>query len=268
MLENLNEADHFRIRPLDARGKAARDQSLTDVLAVTRLDRMVVAVGTLTIDLTVLGLILSTMHQSTLGAMYMAAPTKVHPLWYSAHMPVHFFISAVAAGIGMVIVEGAISHRAFHHQVQITNDQFRNINIGLAKAGAVVLAVYFAVKVVGLAIENECALLGTSWGAWYLVEMLGFVLLPCILFAVGYRELNLVLTRIAAVFTVVGVVLNRFNITFVVFNWNVSTEARYHPNWMEIWVTIAFITFAVVVFKLIASYMPIMYEHPDWKGEH
>jgi Ni/Fe-hydrogenase subunit HybB-like protein len=225
-------------------------------------------VGSLTIALTVLGLILSTMHQSTLGAMYMAAPTKVHPLWYSAHMPVHFFVSAVAAGIGMVIVEGAISHRAFHHQVQITPEHFKRINIGLAKAGAVVLAVYFAVKVVGLAIEDEWALLGTGWGAWFLVEILGFVLLPCIMFAVAYRERNLVLTRIAAIFTVVGVVLNRFNITFVVFNWNVSTEARYHPNWMEIWVTIAFITFAVVVFRLVATYMPIMYEHPDWKGEH
>ncbi len=225
-------------------------------------------VGSLTIALTVFGLILSTMHQSTLGAMYMAAPTKVHPLWYSAHMPVHFFVSAVAAGIGMVIVEGAISHRAFHHQVQITQDQFRDINIGLAKAGAVALAVYFAVKVVGLAIEDEWALLGTGWGAWFLLEILGFVLLPCILFAVAYRERNVVLARVAGVLTVVGVVLNRFNITFVVFNWNYTTEPRYYPNWMEIWVTVAFITFAVVVFKLIASYMPIMYEHPDWKGEH
>ncbi len=225
-------------------------------------------VGSLTVALTVFGLILSTMHQSTLGAMYMAAPTKVHPLWYSAHMPVHFFVSAVAAGIAMVVVEGAISHRAFHHQVQITKEHFTNINIGLAKAGAVVLGVYTAIKIVGFALEDEWALLATGWGAWYLVEILGFVVLPCILFAVAYRERNLVLTRIAAVLTVLGVVLNRFNITFVVFNWNVSTEARYYPNWMEIWVTVAFITFAVVVFRLIATYMPIMYEHPDWKGEH
>ncbi|MCW8984055.1 MAG: polysulfide reductase NrfD, partial [Thermoanaerobaculales bacterium] len=63
-------------------------------------------VGSMTIGLTILGLILSTMHQSTLGAMYMATPTRLHALWYSSHIPVHFFVSAVAAGLAMVIVEG------------------------------------------------------------------------------------------------------------------------------------------------------------------
>ena len=225
-------------------------------------------VGSLTIGLTVLGLILSTMHQSTLGAMYMVAVTRLHPLWYSAHIPVHFFVSAVAAGIAMVIVEGMFSHRAFHAQVQITDQQFRDINIGLAKAGSVALAVYFAIKVISLALEDEWALLGTGWGFWYLVEILGFVLTPCILFAVAYRERNLVMARIAAVITVIGIMLNRFNITFVVFNWNLHGEQKYVPTWMEIWVTVAFITFAVVVFRWIANRMPIMYEHPDWKGEH
>ena len=121
---------------------------------------------------------------------------------------------------------------------------------------------------VGLAIEDEFGLLATGWGLLYLVEIVGFVLLPSILFGVAYREHNLILTRIAAVLAVLGVVLNRFNITFVVFNWDVSTEPRYVPNWMEIWVTVAFITFAVVAFRLIASHLPILYEHPDWSGEH
>jgi len=67
---------------------------------------------------------------------------------------------------------------------------------------------------------------------------------------------------------VIGIVLNRFNITFVAFNWNLQGEQRYVPSWMEIWVTVAFITFAVVVFRWIARRMPIMYEHPDWLGEH
>lgn len=225
-------------------------------------------VGSMTIALTVLGLILSTMHQSTLGAMYLTAPTKLHPLWYSAHIPVHFFVSAVAAGLAMVIVEGAISHRAFHHQVETTPEHFRSINLGLAKGAAVTLAVYLAVKVVGLALENEWAQLATGWGLWFLVELGGFVLLPCLLFTVAYREGSLTLTRIAAVITVIGIVLNRFNVTFVAFNWNIPSDQRYVPTIWEIWVTLAFITFAVVVFRWIANRMPIMYEHPDWKGSH
>jgi Ni/Fe-hydrogenase subunit HybB-like protein len=181
---------------------------------------------------------------------------------------VHFFVSAVAAGIAMVIVEGMFSHRAFHHQVQITAEHFERINIGLAKAGAVTLAVYFAIKLVGLTIEDEWPLLATGWGAWFLVELLGFVLLPCLMFAVAYRERRLGLARAAAVITALGIMLNRFNITFVAFNWNLPPAERYLPSWMEIWVTVAFITFAVVVFRWIASRMPIMYEHPEWRGEH
>ncbi len=225
-------------------------------------------VGSLTIGLTVFGLILSTMHQSTLGAMYMVTPTKLHALWYSSHIPVHFFVSAVAAGIAMVIVEGMFSHRAFHHQVRISTEHFERINLGLAKAGAVALAVYFAVKVVGLAIEDEWALLATGWGAWFLIELLGFVLLPGLMFAVAYRERRLGLARAAAVITALGIMLNRFNITFVAFNWNLPPAERYLPSWMEIWVTVAFITFAVVAFRWIASRMPIMYEHPEWRGQH
>ena len=201
-------------------------------------------------------------------AMYLATPTKLHALWYSSHILVHFFVSAVAAGLAMVIVEGAISHRAFHHQVEITRDQFESINFGLAKGASVTLAVYFAIKVVGLALENEWRLLGTGWGLWYLVEVVGFVFLPCFMFAVAYRERRLLLARVAAVITVLGIMLNRFNVTFIAFNWDLPASQRYVPTWMEIWVTVAFITFAVVAFRWIANRMPIMYEHPEWKGVH
>ena len=234
-------------------------------LGLKKLRRLV---GSMTIGLTIFGLILSTMHQSTLGAMYMVMPTKLHPLWYSSYIPVHFFVSAVAAGLAMVIVEGMISHRAFHHQVELSEERFKNINLGLAKGAAMTLAVYLAIKVVGLTLEDEWHLLGTGWGAWFLFELLGFVVLPCLLFTVAYRERRLTLARVAAVVTVVGIMLNRFNVTFIAFNWNLPAAQRYVPSWMEIWVTVAFITFAVVAFKVIAERMPIMYEHPEWRGVH
>jgi hypothetical protein len=174
----------------------------------------------------------------------------------------------VAAGISMVIVEGMFSHRAFHDQVEISQDQFLHINLGLAKGAAVVLATYLAIKAVGLTLEDKWQLLGTGWGLWYLVELVGFAVLPCVLFTVAYRESRLLLARVAAVITVIGVVLNRFNVSFIAFNWKVAADQRYVPSWMEVWVTVAFITFAVVAFRWIANRMPIMYEHPDWKGSH
>jgi Ni/Fe-hydrogenase subunit HybB-like protein len=225
-------------------------------------------VGSMTIGLTVFGLILSTLHQSTLGAMYLVTPTKLHPLWYSAHIPVHFFVSSVVAGLSMVIFEGMISHRAFHHQVELTREQFDNITIGLAKAAAVTLAVYFAIKVMSVALDNEWHYLGTGWGAWFLVELLGFVLLPCILFAVGFRERRPTLIRIVALWTVIGIVLNRLNVSIIAFNWMLPSEERYVPHWMEIWVTVSIVTFGVVMFRWIANRMPIMHEHPEYRGMH
>jgi Ni/Fe-hydrogenase subunit HybB-like protein len=225
-------------------------------------------VGSMTIGLTVFGLILSTLHQSTLGAMYLVTPTKLHPLWYSAHIPVHFFVSSVVAGLSMVIFEGMLSHRAFHHQVEITREQFDNITIGLAKAASVALAIYFAIKVMSVALDNEWHYLGTGWGAWFLVELLGFVLLPCILFAVGFRERRPTLIRVVGLWTVIGIVLNRLNVSIIAFNWMLPAEERYVPHWMEIWVTVSIVTFGVVMFRWIANRMPIMHEHPEYRGMH
>jgi Ni/Fe-hydrogenase subunit HybB-like protein len=221
-----------------------------------------------TIALTIFGLLLSTLHQSSLGGLFAITPTKLHPLWYSGHIPVHFFVSAVAAGISMVIVESMISHRAFADQVEISHEQLDNITVGLAKAGAVTLAIYFAIKVIGIVLDDEWYLLGTGWGAWFLVEMVGFVLLPCFLYAIGYRERRVKLIRVTGVITVIGIMLNRFNVSFIAFNWTLPAESRYAPHWMEIWVTISLITFGVVAFKLIAERMPILHEHPEYKGMH
>jgi Ni/Fe-hydrogenase subunit HybB-like protein len=230
-----------------------------------RLRKIVVA---MTVALTIFGLLLSTLHQSTLGAMYLSTPTKLHPLWWSPYIPVHFFVSAVAAGIGMVIFEGMISHRAFKHQVEISHEELDHITVGLAKGGAVTLAVYFAIKVMGITLEHKWHYLATSWGHWYLVELIGFVALPCYMFLMSFRERRPNLARVAAIITVVGIILNRMNVSIIAFNWQLSPELRYVPHWMEIWITVSIITAGLVAFKWIANRMPILYEHPQYKGMH
>ncbi len=225
-------------------------------------------VVSMTIALTIFGLILSTLHQSTLGAMFLITPTKLHPLWYSSHMPIHFFVSAIGAGISMVIFEGMLSHRAYAHQVEISHEKFDSLTVGLAKAGAIVLATYFGLKVVGIGIDNKWHYLGTPMGHWYLVELLGFVVLPCFLYMVGYRERRPTLIRFTALLTVIGVILNRLNVSIFAFNWQLPSELRYTPHWMEIWISVTIVTFGVVVFKWIVNRMPILYEHPQYKGMH
>jgi Ni/Fe-hydrogenase subunit HybB-like protein len=71
----------------------------------------------LTLLLTIFGVVLSTLHQSSLGALYLIAPSKLHPLWYSGYLPVYFFISAIIAGLSMVIFEGSLAHKHFHDKM-------------------------------------------------------------------------------------------------------------------------------------------------------
>ena len=222
-----------------------------------------------TLILTIFGVVLSTLHQSSLGALFLIAPSKLHPLWYSSYLPVYFFISSIIAGLSMVIFEGALSHRYYAHKMDPVHlEEKDQVALGFGKAASFVLAGYFIIKVIGISAGNHWHLLGTGYGIWYLVELLGFVGLPCFLYALGVREKNLVLIRWAAVLTVIGVVLNRLNISLIAFNWHLPSSERYFPHWMEIGISIFIVTLGLIAFKFIVTRMPIFYAHPDYKDVH
>ena len=110
----------------------------------------------MTLALTIFGVILSTMHQSSLGALYLIAPSKLHPLWYSVYIPVFFFVSSIAAGLSMVIFEGTLSHRFLHDKMDATYlAEHDGVTFGFAKGASMVLALYFLIKLVGLTIDNK-----------------------------------------------------------------------------------------------------------------
>jgi Ni/Fe-hydrogenase subunit HybB-like protein len=222
----------------------------------------------MTLALTIFGVILSTMHQSSLGALYLIVPSKVHPLWYSVYIPVFFFVSSIAAGLSMVIFEGTLSHRFLHDKMDATYlSEHDGVTYGFAKGAAMVLALYFLLKVVGLTIEDKWSYLLTGYGAWFLVELLGFVALPAFLYAMAVREQNLPLIRGAALLTVLGIVLNRFNISLVAFNWQLPAADRYFPSWMEIVISLFVVTLGLLAFRFISTRMPVFSEHPEFR-EH
>ncbi len=221
-----------------------------------------------TLALTIFGVVLSTMHQSSLGALYLIAPSKLHPLWYSSYIPVFFFISSIAAGLSMVIFEGTLSHHFLHHKMDKTyQSEHDDVVLGFAKGASLVLACYFLLKLVGLALDNKWHYLLTGYGAWFLVELLGFVALPCFLFAICVREKNPVLAKWAAVLTVLGIVLNRFNVSWFAFNWQLAPADRYFPSWMEIAISVYIVTLGVLIFRFLSMHTPIFYEHPQYR-EH
>lgn len=220
----------------------------------------------LTLVLTIFGVILSTLHQSSLGALFLIAPSKLHPLWYSSYLPVFFFISSIFAGLSMVIFESTVSYRYFAEKMDEEHKNGREgLALGFGKAASLVLAGYFSIKIFGISADNNWHLLGTSYGIWFLVELLGFVALPCFLYAVGVRDKNLNIIKWASIWTVIGVMLNRLNISLIAFNWHLPSADRYFPHWMEIAISIFIVTVGVVAFRIIVSMMPIFYEHSDFE---
>ena len=223
----------------------------------------------LTMLLTIFGVVLSTLHQSSLGALFLIAPSKLHPLWYSSYIPIYFFVSSIIAGLSMVIFEGALSYRFFKGKMDEEHLAEKDtIALGFGKAASLVLAGYFIIKVIGVAADNNWHFLATGYGAWFLLEMLGFVALPCFLYALGVREKNVKLIRWTAALTVLGIVLNRLNVSMIAFNYHLPSSERYFPHWMEIGISLFIVTLGLVVFRFIVTRMPILYEHPDYKGAH
>lgn len=215
--------------------------------------------------LIVLGVVLSTMHQSSLGSLFLMAPTKIHPLWYSSFIPIYFFISSMAAGLSMVIVTLSIARRAFRDRLDPSVD-VDELTLGMSKAASLVLFSYFFARLLGVADGHAWHHLLTGWGAWYLVEMLGFVLLPCFLFAHAARTGSARLARVTAWITVVGMALNRFNISFI--TWRVDAPDRYTPAWAEVVISVTMVTLAIVIFRWIVNRMPVLRDHPEYSDGH
>lgn len=223
----------------------------------------------LTLLLTIFGVVLSTLHQSSLGALFLIAQAKLHPLWYSSYLPVYFFVTAIIAGLSMVIFEATLSHRYFADKMDGEHMKEKDgVALGFGKAASFVLAGYFIIKVIGIAQANNWHLLLTGYGAWYLVELIGFVLLPCFFYAVGVRDKNLKMIKWTAGWTVLGIVINRLNISLIAFNYHLPSSERYFPHWMEITISVFVVTVGILIYRFIVTRMPILYSHPDYEDGH
>ncbi len=217
----------------------------------------------MTVAAVIFGITLSTLHQSGLGALYLMAKDKIHPLWYNEFIPVMFFVSSIFAGLSLVIFEGSITSKVFSDQISEKNHHAHNgIVVGLSKVCAVTMFAYFFLQVLVFVHGQHWDLLFTPMGYWYLVEMLGFVFLPMLLFFYSYRRNNTLLVKIAAIITMLGIIINRLNVTVIGFRWDAAEH--YYPSWMEIVVTLAVIFTEIWIFRWIINRMPVLREPPAW----
>ena len=220
----------------------------------------------MTIAAVIFGITLSTLHQSGLGALYLMAKEKIHPLWYSEFIPVLFLVSSIFAGLSMVIFEGSISHKVFSDQISEKNHHSQNgIIHGLSKICAVAMFAYFCLQFLVFLHTKRWGLLNTPMGYWFLLEMIGFVFVPMVMFFYSYRTSNIFMIRFAAILTMIGVVLNRLNVTVIGFRWDAAVH--YVPSWMEIVVTLAVIFTEIWIFRWVIRRMPVLRSSPKWAEE-
>ncbi|MCK3682981.1 NrfD/PsrC family molybdoenzyme membrane anchor subunit [Maribellus sp. YY47] len=222
----------------------------------------------LTLGAVIFGITLSTLHQSGLGALFLMAKEKIHPLWYSEFIPLLFLMSSVFAGLSMVIFEGSISERVFADQITSENKkQRKDIILILSRVCAFSMFVYLFMQILVFAHGHRWEYINTPMGYWFLIEIFGFVVLPMLLFLLSFKRANIMLAKVAAVFTILGIILNRLNVSIIAFRWDAAVH--YVPSWMEIVVAVSIIFVEIWIFRWVINRLPVLRESPSWaKNKH
>lgn len=203
-----------------------------------------------TIPFVIAGVIFSTLHQSSLGSLYLIVPTKLMPLWYSPLLPLFFFLTAVAAGLSMVVIVSALCRRFLGRGLE------DGVVVALGRLVAAVLLVFLGVRALDATIRGSLPGLFEHpfQGTLFLLEQGALVAAAMVLLArFGERRHGDSLRGAVLVFA--GVMLHRLNVAW--FGLLPVLGADYVPLWTEVVVTLFLVSVAVVLFALAAKHLPL-----------
>jgi Ni/Fe-hydrogenase subunit HybB-like protein len=210
----------------------------------------------ISVPLMVAGILLSTLHQSSLGSLYLIVPNRLDPAWYSPFLPVFFFISAIGVGLAMTIFESWHSSRAFQRQLELP------LLNGLARVLAVISLVYLTMRWID--INHRGALPGLFENRlenWLFGLEIALLLAPTVmLFRASVRRSPDAM-YVAAVSWILGFIANRLNVAIT--GLEKSSGTQYVPRWTEVVVTLFICALGFAAFRLVAQYFPIFGEHRE-----
>jgi len=231
------------------------------VLERFRLTKAMSVLKKISIPLIILGVLLSTLHQSSLGSLYLIVPEKLYGLWYTPYLPVFFFVSAIAAGCGMIIFESFLSSRAFN----------RGLEMGLlseiGRVAVVMLSVYLTMKIVDLADRQAFSMLFVprTETCLYWLEIIVGVVAPLLMLSQAKVRASQNGLFASAVMIILGFVLNRMNIG--ISGMEAWAGKSYFPSWMEIAVTLSIVVVGFIAFALATKYLPL-FSHERTRERH
>ena len=208
--------------------------------------------------LVLLGIMLSTLHQSSLGSLFLIMPYKLYPLWYSSILPVQFFISAVALGLMMVSFESLISHWLYRRKPE------SNLVAGLGKAAVWVLSIYLIVKLGEIIATGEFGMIFA--GNWesnlFIAELLISAIIPLIIFAIPASRNSLAGQWTGSAMVVFGMIFNRINVGGLTML--SKTGDAYIPSWMEITISLGVVSAACLAFLFAIEHFHIWDDRPKY----
>jgi Ni/Fe-hydrogenase subunit HybB-like protein len=192
--------------------------------------------------LVLLGIMLSTLHQSSLGSLFLIMPFKLYPLWYSNILPILFFVSAIGLGLAMITVESLVSGYLYKRELETA------LLSKILKAAFWVLGLYLIIRIIDIIITGKASLI-TS-GSWesilFILEISIAVIIPMVLFGIPKIRKNPTGQWTGASLVVLGMVFNRINVSGLTMLR--ATGDTYMPSWMEISVSAGVVSLATLVF--------------------
>jgi c(7)-type cytochrome triheme protein len=201
--------------------------------------------------LVLLGVLLSTLHQSSLGSFYLIVPSKLYPLWYTPWLPVFFFLTALTLGCAMTIVESFLSSRAFKKEIEMS------LLTDIGKVTFVLLCVNLVARYQDLSSRGvlRLAFERTYEGRLFLAEMLVGLVVPAVLLAFPAVRRSQKGLFSAAILVVMGILMNRLNVSIT--GMERSSGASYLPSLTEVSVTLMIVGVGFALFTLAARYLPV-----------
>ncbi|HZW39012.1 MAG TPA: Ni/Fe-hydrogenase cytochrome b subunit [Ignavibacteriaceae bacterium] len=202
----------------------------------------------------ILGIILSTLHQSSLGSLFLIIPTKMSPLWYSSLLPVYFYLSAISVGFAMIIFEAFLSARAFDKELEL------NLLSKIGFISVIVLGINFALKMIDLTFSNKWGYLAQLDQAslLYILEALVGVIIPFFMLTSKKVRENKKWLYIASCMIVGGFIFNRLNVSITAVS--NGTGIFYFPSFNEISITLMLVVLGMWAFRLIVKNFPVFNE--------
>ena len=205
------------------------------------------------IPLVILGVILSTLHQSSLGSLYLIVPHKLYPLWYTPLLPLFFFVSALGVGLAMTIFESWHSSRVFGKQLEVP------LLASMGRVLAVLLSFYLTMRFLDLLHRKALPLLLLPRTETYLFILeIALVLVPMMLLLRRHVRTDPGALYLCAVMVIFGFVTNRLNVS--VTGMERGSGTHYVPKWTEIMVTLSIIALGFAVFRLAVKHLPVFPE--------